>query len=402
MRVALVHDYLNQYGGAERVLEELHAIWPDAPVYTSIYDPDRMPERYRRWDIRTSRLDRLPFARRKHQALLFMLPQAFEAFDLDDFDVVVSSSSGFAHGVLTSPETLHVCYCHSPPRFLWDYHNYARREGLRGLARMLVEQSLPRLRAWDRVTADRADAWIATSRLVSARIERFYNKRSTIIPPPAPVHSFEVAEAPGTYFLLLMRLVGWKRPDIAVEACTRLGLPLVVAGDGRERKRLEGLAGPSVTFVGAADDARIRRLLSDCQALILPSEEDFGLTPLEAMAAGRPVIAYGRGGVLDTVVPGRTGVFFERQTTESVAEAVARFDAGDYDARAIRNHAEQFDSGIFQTRIREFVEEQWGAHLERRARRVRPLLWPPAGARPRLLAVGAGGQSTEMTNGASL
>lgn len=402
MKVALVHDYLNQYGGAERVLEEFHAIWPDAPVYTSIYDPDRMPERYRDWDIRVSGLDRIPFARRKHQALLFMLPQVFEAFDLDDYDVVVSSSSGFAHGVLTLPETLHVCYCHSPPRFLWDYHNYARREGLGGAARLLVEQSLPRLRAWDRVTADRADAWIATSRLVSARIERFYNKASAIIAPPAPVRRFEVAEGPGDYFLLLMRLVGWKRPDIAVEACARLGLPLVVAGEGRERKRLERLAGPTVSFVGQADDAQIRRLLSGCKALILPSEEDFGLTPLEAMAAGRPVIAYGRGGVLDTVVPGRTGVFFERQTTESLAEALTRFDPCDYDAQDIRGHAEQFDSGLFRARIRAFVDEQLDAHLERRARRERPLAWTPAAARARLAAAEAAAQPIEITNGASL
>jgi len=402
MKIALVHDYLNQYGGAERVLEEFHAIWPDAPVYTSIYDPDRMPERYRDWDIRASGLNRLPFARRKHQALLFMLPQVFEAFDLDDYDLVVSSSSGFAHGVLTLPETLHVCYCHSPPRFLWDYHNYARREGLSGPARMLVEHALPRLRAWDRVTADRADAWIATSRLVSARIERFYNKSSAIIPPPAPVHRFDVARGPGDYFLLLMRLVGWKRPDIAVEACTRLGLPLVVAGEGRERKRLERLAGPSVSFVGHADDAQIRELLAGCKALILPSEEDFGLTPLEAMAAGRPVIAYGRGGVLDTVVPGRTGDFFEQQTTDSVAEALMRFDPGQYNARDIRGHVEQFDSGRFRARIRAFVDEQLEAHLERRERRVRPLTWTPVAPRPRLVAGEAVGQSIEITKGASL
>jgi glycosyltransferase involved in cell wall biosynthesis len=402
MRIALVHDYLNQYGGAERVLEEFHTIWPDAPVYTSIYDPDRMPERYRHWDIRVSRLDRLPFARRKHQALLFMLPQVFEAFDLDDYDLVVSSSSGFAHGVLTGPDTLHVCYCHSPPRFLWDYYNYARREGLGGPARLLVEQSLPRLRTWDRVAADRADAWIATSRLVSARIEKFYNKSSAIIPPPVPVDRFDGAELPGDYFLLLMRLVGWKRPDIAIEACTRLGLPLVVAGEGRERKRLERLAGPSVTFVGQADDAQIRGLLSGCKALILPSEEDFGLTPLEAMAAGRPVIAYGHGGVLDTVVPGRTGVFFEHQTTASVTEALMRFDSRGYDVQEIRGHAEQFDSGRFRGRIRRFVDEQLAAHLELRAGRERPLAWAPRGARPRLAAVEAVAQSTEITNGASL
>ncbi|MDB5460828.1 MAG: glycosyltransferase family 4 protein, partial [Caulobacteraceae bacterium] len=221
MKVALIHDYLNQYGGAERVLDVLHEMWPDAPVYTSVYDPTRMPPRYRSWDIRTSLLNRLPFAKRKHQALLFLLPQAFESVDLDDYDLVVSSSSGFAHGVLTRPQTLHVCYCHSPPRFLWDYHHYARTEGLGRAARLIVENSLPRLRVWDRVAADRADAWVATSRLVKSRIERFYGKSSTVIPPPVDVSRFTVATAPGSYFLMLMRLVGWKQPQIAVEACTR-------------------------------------------------------------------------------------------------------------------------------------------------------------------------------------
>jgi glycosyltransferase involved in cell wall biosynthesis len=400
MKVALVHDYLNQYGGAERVLEELHAIWPDAPVYTAIHDPRQLPDRFRDWDIRASSLNRVPFARRKHQALLFMLPQAFEAFDLDDYDLVISSSSGFAHGVLTGPQTLHICYCHSPPRFLWDYHNYARREGLSGAARMLVEHTLPPLRTWDRVAADRAQVWIATSRLVRARIATFYGKPSTIIAPPVQVDKLEVATRPGSYFLLLMRLVGWKRPDIAIDACTRLGLPLVVAGCGREAASLSARAGSSVAFVGQVGDDDIRRLLAGCKALILPSEEDFGLTPLEAMAAGRPVIAYGAGGVLDTVIPGRTGMFFAEQTADSLAEVLERFDECDYDPLAIRRHAEQFDSRLFAERMRRFVDEHVRAHLTRLAARTRPFDPPPVASRPALAV--ANDQSTEMTNGASL
>lgn len=400
MKVALVHDYLNQYGGAERVLEELHAIWPDAPVYTAIHDPGRLPERFRDWDIRTSSLDRLPFARRKHQALLFMLPQAFEAFDLDQYDLVISSSSGFAHGVLTGLQTLHICYCHSPPRFLWDYHNYARREGLKGASRMLVENALPRLRTWDRVAADRAHAWIATSRLVRARIAAFYGKSSTIIPPPVQVDRFDVATQPGSYFLLLMRLVGWKRPDIAIDACSRLGLPLVVAGDGREMAGLRARAASCVTFVGQVGDADIRRLLSSCRALLLPSEEDFGLTPLEAMAAGRPVVAYGAGGVLDTVIPGRTGMFFMEQTAEALAEALSRFDERDYDPFAIRRHAEQFDSSAFAERMRRFVDDHVLLHGARTASRAGPFNPPPIPRRPIMAVVYD--QSAEITNGASL
>lgn len=373
MKVALVHDYLNQYGGAERVLDELHAIWPEAPVYTSIYEPSRMPAAYGQWDIRPSALNRLPFARRKHQALLFLLPQAFESFDLDDYDLVVSSSSGFAHGVLTRPQTLHVCYCHSPPRFLWDYHHYARSEGLGRAARFVVSTSLPRLRVWDRVAADRADAWVSTSRLVRGRIDRFYSKPSTVIPPPVDVSRFTVGHEPGGYFLMLMRLVGWKRPSIAVEACTRLGLPLVVAGDGRDLPELKRMAGPTVRFVGRANDAQMRELYRDCRALILPSEEDFGITPLESMAAGRPVIAYGSGGVLDTVVPGETGAFFEAQTADSLAEALLAFDERDFDSRTIRRHAEQFDRTVFAARLKAYVEERQSAHQRAQALEHAPL-----------------------------
>jgi len=373
MKVALVHDYLNQYGGAERVLDELHAIWPDAPVYTSIYEPARMPRAYADWDIRPSALNRLPFARRKHQALLFLLPQAFESFDLDAYDLVVSSSSGFAHGVLTRPQTLHVCYCHSPPRFLWDYHHYARSEGLGRAARFLVSGSLPRLRVWDRVAADRADAWVSTSRLVKGRIERFYGKPSTVIPPPVDVGRFSVGGEPGGYFLMLMRLVGWKRPSIAVEACTRLGLPLVVAGDGRDLPELKRMAGPTVRFVGRANDAQMRELYRDCRALILPSEEDFGITPLEAMASGRPVIAYGSGGVLDTVVPGETGAFFDRQSAAAVAEALSAFDPRDFDPQLIRRHAEQFDRAIFAARLKAHVDERQAVHERAQALEHAPL-----------------------------
>jgi glycosyltransferase involved in cell wall biosynthesis len=373
MKIALVHDYLNQYGGAERVLDEMHAIWPDAPVYTSIYAPDRMPERYRDWDIRVSALNRVPFARRKHQALLLLLPQAFESFDLDDYDLVVSSSSGFAHGVLTRPQTLHVCYCHSPPRFLWDYHHYARSEGLGRAARFVVEASLPRLRVWDRVAADRADAWVSTSRLVKARIERFYGKTSTVIPPPVDIGRFEVGEAPGSYFLMLMRLVGWKHPQVAVEACTRLGLPLVVAGDGRDLAGLKEAAGPSVRFVGRVDDVQMRALYRDCRALILPAEEDFGITPLESMASGRPVIAYGCGGVLDTVVEGATGLFFEAQEAAALEAVLQRFDDRDFDPALIRAHAGQFDRSVFATRLSQRVEEAQQLRRTELARDAAPL-----------------------------
>ena len=358
MRVAIVHDYLNQYGGAERVLDELKLMYPDAPVYVSIHDPRRMPDRYRQWDIRASWLNRVPLANRKHQMLLPFYPMAFEGFDFSDYDLVVSSSSGFAHGVLTQPDTLNVCYCHSPPRFLWDYHRYAEREHLSRPARALLASQLIKLRQWDRSSANRTDVWVSTSKVVQKRIQRTYSQPSSIIPPPVDTSRFAVGDGNGGFYLMLMRLVGWKRPDIVVDACTRLSLNLVVAGDGRALDSLKERAGPTIRFVGRVNDTQMRELYRDCTAFILPSEEDFGITPLEAMASGRPVIAYGRGGVLDTVVPGHTGEFFEEQSADSVAAALTSFKPHHYDPDTIRQHSEAFDSVVFRRRLRALIDSQ--------------------------------------------
>jgi glycosyltransferase involved in cell wall biosynthesis len=356
VKVAIIHDALTQYGGAERVLEQICALYPEAPIMVALHDAARMSAAYRSRDIRTSWLDRMPLARRKHRWLLPFYPQAFESFDLGAYDLVISSAYAFAHGVLTGPETLHINYCHSPGRFFWDYHRYAERERLSGPIRALLSPQLARLRQWDRLAADRPDSWIATSRLVQQRIRKFYGKESTIISPPVDVTRFEVGEGSGGYFLMLMRLVGWKRPDIVVEACTRLNVPLVVAGDGRDFKHLQSIAGPNVRFVGRVNDAQMRPLYRDCRGFILPAEEDFGITPLEAMASGRPVIALGRGGVLDTVIPGRTGVFFAEQTVECLADTLACFDTRDFNPRLIRHHAEGFDNSVFRQRLKGFIE----------------------------------------------
>ncbi len=361
MKVAIVHDYLNQYGGAERVLDELKLMYPDAPVYTAIHDPAAMPARYRDWDIRPSWLNRMPMANSRHQMLLPLYPMAFESFDLSGYDLVLTSSSGFAHGVLTQHHTLNVCYCHSPARFLWDYHRYAGQEQLSRPARAFVGSQLSRLRQWDKVSADRTDDWISTSDVVKRRIRKLYGQDSMVIPPPVDTTRFDVGQGQGEYYLMLMRLVPWKRPDIVVDACTRLGVNLVVAGDGRALEGLRKSAGPTVKFVGRVNDSQMRDLYRSCKALILPSMEDFGITPLEAMASGRPVIAYGRGGVLDTVIPGVTGAFFDEQTAESVAEALGAFDPAVFDPQRIRLHAETYDSVAFRARLQVFVDDKLAA-----------------------------------------
>lgn len=351
MRVALVHDFFCQYGGAERVLEALHELYPEAPVYLPFHDPRSAPPSWRGWDIRTSFLQRFPAWRRLFRLYLAWYPLAFESFDLRGYDLVLSSSSAFAKGVIPPPAARHICYCHNPARFLWTPTTYLEQERWGQAARLLLAPTLNRLRVWDLSTNQRVDTFIANSRTVAARIARFYRRESTVIHPPVRVDSFPVAEGRGHYFLTGGRLVPHKRFDIAVQACSAQGLPLVVFGDGRDRGRLEALAGPTVQFVGRVSEEKLRELYRSCRALLFPSEEDLGISPIEAMACGRPVIAYAAGGALETVVPGTTGLLFSPQRPEALAGVLADFRDDEFDPSAIRRHAEQFDAAVFRQRV---------------------------------------------------
>jgi len=362
VKLAIVCSWLNQYGGAERVLEVVHDMYPQAPVYTSIYRPSKLPARYRTLDIRPSFLDRVPLARRWPQLFLGWFPLAFESLDLRGYDVVFSLTSAFAHGVLTPAETRHVCYCLTPTRFIWNYHSYIEREGVGRLARLALPPLLHRLRQWDRLAADRVDHFIAISREVQRRIRKCYHRESTIIYPPVETGRFHPATGHDDYFLVIGRLIPYKRIDLAVRAFNELGLPLKIAGEGRDRAALQALARPNIEFLGWVGDDELQELLSRAGAFIFPGLEDFGIAPLEAMAAGRPVIAYAGGGALDTVEPGVTGEFFTELTSESLADAVRNFDPARYDATIIRRHAEQFDRAVFQRELRNFVEERFTAH----------------------------------------
>ena len=363
MRVAIVHDWLNQIGGAEGVLEALVDLFPGATVYTSMYWPEAMPAAYRQWDIRTTWMDRLPGIHRHHQPYLIFYPLAFGGLELREYDLVISNKSAFCMGVRTAPATRHLCYCLTPTRFVWDFDAYVAREQLGRLARGLVRPLLGRFRRWERAAADRVGAFVAISNVVQERIQRFYQRGSEIIYPPVDTARF--APSPDgsheDYYLIVSRLVPYKRIDLAVQAFTELGLPLWIAGSGRDRASLEAMAGPSIRFLGRVPDGEVGQLMARCRAFVFPGLEDFGIAPVQAMAAGRPVIAFAGGGALDYVVDGATGMFFHEQMVGSLADAVSRFDGAAFDPGAIRAHAGQFDTQVFRTKLMAVIREQMGA-----------------------------------------
>jgi glycosyltransferase involved in cell wall biosynthesis len=364
LKVALVHDYLNQYGGAERVLEELHGLFPSAPVYTSMYWPEKMSATIRGLDVRTSFMQRLPLVTRNHQPFLLLYPLAFESFDLTGYDVVISNSSAFCKGVVTTPGTLHICYCLTPMRWVWNYHAYVERERLGTAARLVLPAAISQLRSWDVATAQNVDRFLAISRTVAARINKYYRRDATVIYPPVNCDAFSLEPAPvEDYYLIVSRLIPYKRIDLAVDAFTRLGIPLKIVGSGgRDLAALRARAGRNVEFVGRVSDAQLKQLYASCRALVFPGEEDFGIAPLEANASGRPVIAYAGGGALDTVQDGRTGVLFEQQEVECLIGAVRRAEAIAWEADALRAHARKFDSQVFRDQLGRFVGESIAAH----------------------------------------
>lgn len=358
MKVALVHDYLNQMGGAERVVMAFHEIFPDAPIYTSIYDPQRVDPAFQKMDIRTSFMQKLPLVTKHHQPYLPFYPFAMESLDLRGYDLVLSSSSAFGKGVITRPETMHICYCHTPMRWCWNYDEYVEREHLGKAARRVLPFLITGLRVWDQTSAMRVDSFIANSPVVADRIQKYYRREAVVIPPPveAARFPFNPETQPEDYFLILSRLIPYKRIDLAIEACNKLRLPLIIIGGGRDLERLKQMAGPTIRFMGRLSDKEVLHYYARCRAFLFPGEEDFGITPLEAQASGRPVIAYRAGGALASIVNGVTGEFFDEQTVDSLAERLATFDERKYDPSVIRNHALEFDTPRFHRRILQFIE----------------------------------------------
>jgi len=358
MKVALVHDYLNQMGGAERVVLALHEMFPDAPLYTSIYDPKRVDTAFQSIDIRTSFMQSFPLVKKHHQPFLPFYPFAMERLDLRGYDLVLSSSSAFAKGVVTRPDTMHICYCHTPMRWCWNYEEYVEREHLGRLPRSILPFFISGLRVWDQTSSLRVDYFIANSPVVADRIRKYYRRDAVVIPPPVEVSrfTFDSTTRTGDYFLIVSRFMPYKRIDLAIEACNLLQLPLVIIGSGRDENRLKRIAGPSIRFTGRLTDEEVFHYYARCRAFLLPGEEDFGITPLEAQASGRPVIAYAAGGALASVIDNVTGTFFHKQTVESLVEVLESFDEEGYDPQTIYNHALEFDQPRFHRRVLQFIE----------------------------------------------
>lgn len=355
-RIAIVADWLTNQGGAEHVVYELHRAFPSAPIFTSVYDHRKLPQ-FADAQVRTSFVQRLPWAKTKHQLYLLAYPSAFESFDLDEYDVVVSSAHACAKGVITKPSTVHVSYCHSPMRYAWDgSQRYIAESGFPWVLRQtVIPYAMRRMRLWDRLSADRVDYFVANSAHVAKRIRKYYERESEVIHPPVYTERFYVSKNVEDYYLAVGRLIPYKRFDLLVAAFNELGLPLKIVGTGPEYARLRRMANDNVEFTGFVSDSELSDLYAECTAFVFPQEEDFGIAPVEAMASGRPVIAYGRGGGAETVVDGETGILFAEQSVECLVRAVESFNPKKFSSRAIKNHAEQFNAARFRERMLEHV-----------------------------------------------
>jgi glycosyltransferase involved in cell wall biosynthesis len=358
LKVAIVHDFLTQMGGAEKVVEVLHDMFPDAPIYTSMYDPDAMPDYYRKFDIRTSFLQKMVMKKQSHRIALLLYPAAFESFDLSEYDIVISSSSAFAKGVITQPHTTHICYTHAPMRYAWMTDSYVKKEKIGKPLRALLTPGLHYLRTWDSIASNRVDKYIANSSAVAKRIQKFYRQDCDIVFPPVDTERFELSESVGNYYIIVSRFVPYKRLDLAVDAFTKLGRPLKVVGTGRQMKTLKATAGDNVEFLGHVKDAELTKLVAGARAFIMPGEEDFGIAAVEANACGRPVIAFAAGGSLDVQTDGVTGVLFQEQTVDALCEAVLRADEIEFKPALIRANAQRrFDTAVFRKRMAQVIAD---------------------------------------------
>lgn len=368
LRVAIVHYWFTAYGGGERVVESLSEIFPQADIFTLIADREKIPLSLRKHSVADSFVARIPGAKRWYRNFLPLYPIALEQFDLSSYDLVISSESGPAKGVITSPHTCHICYCHSPMRYIWDLYHQSRKS-MNPVTRAIFSATAHYMRLWDFSTAARVDYFVANSRYIAARIRKCYRRESTVIHPPVNWAAGYVSQKADDYYLVVSRLVPYKRVDLAIEACNRLGRRLRIVGAGSEYKRLRKMAGSSVEFIGQLDENSLHEAYAKCRALLFPGEEDFGIVPVEAQSHGRPVIAYAKGGVIETVsgefvddadAENCTGVFFQQPSPELLCEAILRFERveGRFRPEFIRSSVERFGQKRFQGEFAAFTAEK--------------------------------------------
>jgi len=367
MKVALIHDHLAQDGGAEKVLKSLTELFPDAPIYTLLYEAKNVAKNFASREIITSVIQKLPGGVRHYKWYLFFMPLAVEFFDLREYDLVISDASAFAKGVLTTTDTTHICYCHTPTRYLWsDAHEYLNELPYNKWLKKIISLVLSRLRLWDFAAAQRADYFLANSQTVSQRIKKYYRRDSVVVYPPVEVDQFYIAEGgpaknDEAYFLIGCRLAPYKRVDLVIEAFKQLGsaYKLKIFGDGIDRPRLEKLAAgySNIEFLGQVTQEEKAGLYARCLAFINPQEEDFGITVVETMASGRPVIAYQKGGATETVIEGKSGLFFKEQTAEALAAVVRGFKNENFDSEAIREQAKLYSAANFKQQITDFISQ---------------------------------------------
>ncbi len=371
MKIALIHDWLTGMRGGEKVLEVLCELFPCAELFTLLHIPNAISEIIEERKIHTSFIQKLPNVEKRYRHYLPLFPRAIEQFNVDKFDIIISSSHCVAKGIKKRPKTLHICYCHTPMRYIWDmYHSYFRNNGSGIVTRMAMAAFVNYLRRWDTSSSDRVDFFIANSNHVAERIKRIYNRDAEVIYPPVDIRNFRISKAEGGYYLIVSAFAPYKRVDLAIESFNRLGLPLKIIGTGQDEKRLKKIASSNIEFLGWKSDRELVDYYANCKALIFPGEEDFGIVPVETMASGRPVIGYGKGGILETVVPlqgswsrgqqsgeNPTGIFFHKQSTESLMNAVKQFEKRQlqFDKEKIRRHAIKFDRGIFKQRIKDYI-----------------------------------------------
>lgn len=362
MKVALVHDHLAQAGGAEKVLQAICEMFPDATIFTLLYEPENVDKHFKNRRIRTSIIQRLPGGIKHYQWYMPFMPMAVEFFNLSAYDIVISDASAFAKGVITSTNTLHICYCHTPTRYLWDYtHQYIEELPYNKYFKKVISLVLNYIRIWDKSAADRVDYFIANSKTIKRRIVKYYRRTSEVIYPPVDVSRFAVSEKSGEYFLIGGRLAPYKRVDIAVRAFKELGWPLKIFGDGVDLERLKEMATrvATIEFLGRVSEEEKAELYKNCKAFINPQEEDFGITVVEAMACGRPVIAYKQGGATETVIEGQTGLFFTEQTVASLVACLRKFNEDSFSRKDIRQHAEQFSTEKFKDQMAQTIQREY-------------------------------------------